>query len=67
MSAIDREIVRRLVATAYDRGWGDACNDHVQQRSDSSHPIGASRARGADEILASLDPIDITGLRGGAS
>lgn len=67
MSAINREIVRRLVATAYDRGWVDACHDHLQQKSDSSHPVGASRARGADEILTWLDPIDITGLRGGAS
>lgn len=26
---------------AYERGWRDACDDHLQQGKDPTHPIGA--------------------------
>lgn len=64
MARITQAVVRRLVAFAYEDGWRDACDDHMQQRKDPEHPIGAGRRREVDDILARLDHHDVLGLRG---
>lgn len=34
--------LQAAIEAAYREGWSDACSDHHRQRSDPSHPIGAS-------------------------
>jgi hypothetical protein len=30
---------------AYEQGWRDACDDHLEQKQDPSHPIGARKRK----------------------
>lgn len=61
--------VRRLTLLAYEQGWRDACDDHLQQNGtrdqagDPSHPIGTRHRRDVDTLLGFLDPHNLLGLR----
>jgi len=55
---ITREQARRLAAYAYELGWRHACDDHLTQRHDPQHPIGAGMLHGPDAILYALERKD---------
>lgn len=60
---MNEQMIRRLVALAYERGWRDACDDHLQQVDDSNYPIGRGKHAGVSSLLVTLDPYDVLGLR----
>lgn len=45
MKAACEEAAAPLIQAAYERGWRDACDDHLQQTQDPTHPIGARLQR----------------------
>lgn len=68
MSVVE-QMIRRLVLLAYEQGWRDACDDHLQQRgtreqaADETHPIGARHKAAVDDVLAVVDPTNLFDLR----
>lgn len=64
MDTIMRATIRALVKHAYEQGWSDACGDHLAQQQNADVPIGQGKAPGVDDVLLTLDPHDLLGLRG---
>jgi hypothetical protein len=58
-------VIRALVYAAYELGWRNACDDHLEQQRDPDHPIGESRHMGVGSVLVDLDPNDLLRLQGG--
>jgi hypothetical protein len=40
MKAACEEVAAEQAQAAYERGWRDACDDHLDQAADPDHPIG---------------------------
>lgn len=60
---ITPEQALRIASAAYEAGWHDACLDHLTQREDKTHPLGASKISGPMDLAMRLDPYDILRLR----
>lgn len=58
---LTEEQVWRIAEAAYEAGWRDACDDHMQQATDARHPLGTRKRAG---VLRRLDPLNLLGAWG---